>query len=136
MENLGFFDYVKKCYENYTNFKGRARRSEYWNFVVFYSAVLFILNLPFRPLSTNEAAATTNGSTLLIIFLIIGITFYFASLLPLLAVSVRRLHDVGRSGWFLLIGLIPVVNLWLLIEFCRDSEPLDNKYGENPKKDE
>ena len=73
--------------------------------------------------------------------IIFGIAFgplYFvyalAVLIPGLAVSVQRLHDVGKSGWFLFIVLIPIVGpIWLLILTCMDSQPGDNKYGPNPK---
>lgn len=119
---------------NYTNFKGRARRSEYWNFVFFVSTVLFVLDLPFGPFSVGESDA--NGNAFLIMLSILSIAFYLVSILPLLAVSVRRLHDRGRSGCFLLTAIIPILNLWLLFEFCRDSEPFANKYGENPKEQE
>ncbi|MFN3568205.1 MAG: DUF805 domain-containing protein [Caldimicrobium sp.] len=62
-------------------------------------------------------------------------SFYmFATLLPYLAVTVRRLHDVGKSGWWILISLVPFIGLiWLLVLLCTDSQPGENKYGPNPK---
>jgi uncharacterized membrane protein YhaH (DUF805 family) len=55
-------------------------------------------------------------------------------LVPSLAVGVRRLHDVGKSGWMLLVALIPLIGaIWLLILFCKDSQPQENKWGANPK---
>jgi uncharacterized membrane protein YhaH (DUF805 family) len=55
-------------------------------------------------------------------------------LVPSLAVGVRRLHDVGKSGWMLLVALIPLIGaIWLLILFCKDSQPKENKWGVNPK---
>ena len=65
---------------------------------------------------------------------VIYVVYSLFVLLPGLAVSVRRLHDVGKSGWFLLIALIPLLGaIWLLILMCTDGQPGDNKYGPNPK---
>lgn len=134
MENLSLFGYFVKCYKNYANFKGRARRREYWGFILFYYAVFFILRLPLMPLSDIETStAIGEGNTFILLLSVLSVIFYLVSLLPLLAVSVRRAHDVGRSGWFILIGLVPLLNLWLLIEFCSDSEPFENDYGKCPK---
>lgn len=68
-----------------------------------------------------------------------GVTFFsvvyaLALLVPGIAVGVRRLHDIGNSGWMLLVGLIPLIGaIWLIILFCKDSQPGANEYGENPK---
>lgn len=60
--------------------------------------------------------------------------YSLAVLLPGLAVAVRRLHDVGKSGWFILIALVPLIGaIWLLVLFCTDGQPGTNKYGPNPK---
>lgn len=134
MENLSLFGCFVKCFKNYANFKGRARRREFWGFMLFYYIIFFILYLPL--LSASEADTgydAENDNIMNLIFSILFILFYLVSLLPLLAVSVRRVHDVGRSGWFVLIGCLPVLNLWLLVEFCTDGEPFDNKYGNSPK---
>jgi uncharacterized membrane protein YhaH (DUF805 family) len=64
----------------------------------------------------------------------ITILYYFFILIPSLAVFVRRLHDVGKSGWFILISLIPLVGaIWLLVLVLTDSDTGDNEYGPNPK---
>lgn len=112
-------EYYKKYWANYVNFKGRARRSEYWypvlcNFVI--SLVLALL-------------------AQLVSFLgILGGIFSLAVVLPSLGVAVRRLHDVGKSGWWLLIGLVPLVGgILLLVWACTDSNPGENQYGPNPK---
>lgn len=107
-----------KCWKQYADFTGRARRTEYWMF------------------------ALVNFGIALLLELILGFTFlYFltyvyslAIFIPSLAVCVRRLHDIGRSGWWYLIGLIPVVGwIILIIWFCTDSQPGANKWGPNPK---
>jgi len=60
--------------------------------------------------------------------------YSLAVLIPSLAVTVRRLHDVGKSGWFILVGLIPLIgSIWLLVLFCTDSKPGENQYGPSPK---
>lgn len=162
MENLSSFGYIKKCYKNYANFNGRASRSEFWNFIFFYCVIFYVLRLPLKPLSETEiTSAIDNGNNLVWILStfssIFGVVFFFASLLPLLAVAVRRLHDVGRSGWFILVGIVPTFTLllpinstilsvliffvvlaseiWLLVMFCTKGKPYDNKYGkiENSK---
>ncbi len=118
-------DAVKSVYSNYFNFQGRARRSEYWWFYLFAVIVAVVFNV----IAVMGDALTMVGSVLYMIFLI-------ASIIPQLAVSVRRLHDTGRSGWWLLISLIPLVGAIVLIIFLvGDSQAGENKYGPNPKED-
>lgn len=98
--------------EKYCCFKGRARRSEYWYYSLFSSIVGLIL------LFNDYASAA----------------FSLATLLPSLGVSVRRLHDVGKSGWWILIALVPLLGaIYLIYLNILDSEPGTNEYGENPK---
>jgi uncharacterized membrane protein YhaH (DUF805 family) len=111
--------------KKYAEFGGRARRKEYWMFALF-NIVFFIVAI-----ILDNVLGTTIG------VLPYGV-FYFlyalAVLLPGLAVGVRRLHDVGKSGWMMLIGLIPLVGaIWLLVLACTDSQAGTNKWGENPK---
>ena len=107
MESMGFSQAVKSVFSNYANFSGRARRSEYWYFVLFS---LIISLIP-------------------IVNLIVGLI----SIIPGIAVCIRRLHDIGKSGWWLLLCLIPIVNLILLVWYCTDSQPGENQWGANPK---
>lgn len=111
--------------KNYAGFSGRARRKEYWMFLLFN--MIFLI----AAMIIDNVVGTTFGG------LPYGL-FYFlyalAVFLPGLAVGVRRLHDVGKSGWFMLIGLIPIVGgIWLLVLFCTDGNPGANEYGVNPK---
>ncbi len=116
---MNFMDAVKAVYTNYVGFQGRARRSEYWWFFLFYLIVYIVL---------YAVDLTVFGYPML------SGLFALASFLPSLAVGVRRLHDTGRSGWWLLIGLIPLVGFIVLIIFyVGDSQPGVNKYGPNPK---
>ena len=111
---MGAFDYFKNCItKKYADFNGRARRSEYWYFVLFYLIIYF-------GLIALTMAIPDIGS-------IITMVFALAMLVPNLAVAVRRMHDVGKSGWFI---LIPIYNLILTLT---DSQPGANEYGPNPK---
>ena len=112
-----FIEALKK----YAVFSGRARRKEYWMYALFIGIIYIVLAI------IAGASKSTAGLALL------GI-FYLAILLPSLAVGVRRLHDTGRSGWWLLFGIVPLVGgITLLVFSCLDSEPGPNKYGPNPK---
>ncbi len=117
----GFLTALKK----YAVFSGRARRSEYWYFVLFY--FLFAIGLALIDGITgtfNQAS----GMGLLSGLLTLGL------LIPSIAVSIRRLHDTDRSGWWLLIAFIPLIGAIVLLVFCvQDSSPGDNRFGANPK---
>jgi uncharacterized membrane protein YhaH (DUF805 family) len=118
---LGFGQAVRTCLGNYAVFAGRARRSEYWWFTLFgllASAAAAVLDVVAFPYSTVQPLST---------LLSLGL------LLPSLAVGVRRLHDTGRSGWWMLIGLLPVLGMIVLIVlFCQKSAPEPNRYGPAP----
>ena len=121
-------NYYLKVLRQYVDFKGRARRAEYWNFVLFSTLISIVLLLvDTYVLGTNPMAGESG---------IIGNLYSLAVFLPSLGVLVRRLHDVGKSGWFFLIVLIPLIGaIWLLILLFRDGEPGENKWGPNPKED-
>lgn len=109
----------------YAVFTGRSRRSEYWYFALFYFLILFALSIVDVVAGTMSADAE--------IGLFSGI-FGLAMVVPSIAVGVRRLHDIGKSGWWILIGFIPLVGwIILLVWACRDSQPGANAYGPNPK---
>lgn len=114
-----------KVLRQYGDFKGRARRMEYWMFVlfnVFISIILLIIDnlvgIAFKDIDYGP----------------LYLTYCLFIVMPSLAVAVRRLHDSGRSGWWILISLIPFLGgIWLLVLLLMDSDPGDNKYGPNPK---
>lgn len=115
-----YLDALKK----YVDFSGRARRKAYWFFVLFNLIISFVLGF----IDGLMGLASEGGVGLL------GGLYSLAVLLPGIAVSVRRLHDTGRSGWWLLIGFIPLIGVLVLIVFMvMDSEQGDNQYGPNPK---
>ena len=116
---MGFTEAVQTCFSKYATFSGRARRSEYWYFFLCYTILTGILSFLAR-----------NSTVLGYVSGVIEIALF----IPMLAVSVRRLHDIGKSGWFYLIGLIPLVGLIIMIVwYVRDSDPGQNMYGPNPK---
>lgn len=105
--------------KNYAGFSGRARRQEYWMFLLFNMIIAFVLGF-------IEGIFGSPG--------IIGMLYSLAVLIPSIAVSMRRLHDTGRSGWWMLIGFIPVLGaIVLLIFFVQDSMQGENQYGPSPK---
>ena len=117
-----------KVLKKYAVFSGRARRKEYWMFFLFN--FIFSLVASLIDLGIGLLTFAVFGLGLL------SILYALAVFVPGLAVSVRRLHDVGKSGWYLLINLIPIAGpLWFLVLACTDSQPGDNKYGPNPKEE-
>lgn len=108
-----------KVLKNYVGFQGRAGRKEYWMFVLIHFIVSIILSIV-------ESIIDLPG-------ILTGL-YGLAVLLPSLAVGIRRLHDTGRSGWWLFISLIPFIGSIILIVFaCQGSQENDNQYGSIPK---
>lgn len=107
------------CWKKYATFNGRARRKEYWMFILFNMLVAFGVNVV-------DAVLGMEG--------LLGGLYSLAVLIPGWAVFTRRMHDIGKSGWWWLIGLVPVVGAIVLLVFmCKDGQPGDNAYGPNPK---
>ena len=117
--------YLKVVRDNYANFEGRARRQEYWMFVLFN--FLFIVAIA---LVSGVLAGLLDAPGFMFLYII----YVLAVFIPSLAVAVRRLHDVGKSGWFYLISLIPLIGgIWLLILFVTEGDKGPNQYGPDPK---
>ena len=111
---------------NYANFNGRARRSEYW----YYTLFTIIVELVLTVIQKLTSGVPVVGLIVNILIVIIGLALF----IPGLALCFRRLHDTGRSGIWILIGLIPLIGeIILIVFFVQDSQPGDNKYGANPK---
>ena len=116
-----YLDVLKK----YAVFVGRARRKEYWMFVLFNLIIAMVLGFVDGMLGFGGANAPIGP---------LGGLYSLAVFLPSLAVSVRRLHDTGRSGWWLLVVFFPILGaLVLLFFFVQDSQAGTNAYGPNPK---
>ncbi len=156
IENLSVWGYFAKCFKKYASFSGRARRKEFWGFVLFYYIFYFGLAITGAIISVGSGDASgTAGSVLP------GL-WGFATLLPSLAVLIRRLHDVGKSGWIWLLPITPFIvmlfgiailvanetagavvivisaiamiptSIYLLVLCCTKGNPAENKYGPSP----
>lgn len=117
--------YKKVVFENYANFNGRARRSEYWYFALMNLIILIVAAV------LDNVLGLTFGA---LPYGYLYLAFALAVFIPGLAVAVRRLHDVGKSGWFYFIVLIPIVGaIWLLVLFFTEGTRGENQYGADPK---
>lgn len=108
-----------QAFKQYADFKGRARRKEYWMFILFNTILVFTL-------SFLEEVLSLTGTIVVI--------YTLAIMVPSTAVTARRLHDIGKSGWWQLISYIPLIGgIILLVWLCTDSEKGNNRFGPNPK---
>ncbi|WP_225029603.1 DUF805 domain-containing protein [Xinfangfangia pollutisoli] len=132
---MGFLEAVKHVYGNYLSFQGRARRSEYWWWVLFNILAMVLIAMIELTLGLGRGmmmagegmmSASYSGGPLSLIWALINF-------LPGLAVGVRRLHDTDKSGWWLLIGLVPLVGaIVLLVFFCSRGTAGPNRFGADP----
>ena len=114
---MSFTESVRSGFDNYVNFDGRASRPMYWWWVLFAILASIVGNILDAIIGAQ------------IFSILIGLALF----LPGLAVAVRRLHDTDRSGWWILIGLIPIIGFIVLIVFLvQKSDPADNQYGPPP----
>ncbi len=126
--NKYFVDTIKN---SYAKFDGRASRSEFWYFTLFY----FILSIILGSIDTYMINPMLGGTTLEsaqggILQFVVALGL----LIPAIALTIRRLHDTGKSGWWLLVALIPIVGALVLLYFyVMDSQVGENQYGVNPK---
>ncbi len=108
--------YLKVVRDNYANFNGRASRQEYWMF--------FLFNMIF-----------TVVAMVIDVFLGLGflnLIYMLAVMIPYIAVFARRMHDIDKSGWWILIGIIPLIGtIWLIVLLVKDSDPGENQYGQS-----
>lgn len=106
--------------ENYCNFRGRSSRSQYWWYILFVSILNNVVSFSDRLVGTDIAV---------VIMAVVSLALF----LPGLGVAVRRLHDIGKSGWWVLLGIIPIIGwIILLVWYCRESEMEENQYGPVP----
>ena len=151
---MGLVESLKTCLSKYATFKGRARRSEFWWWMVIVNGVIniyiqqifswklaalakFNSAIASAGLDTDFTAMQAQAESVdskFTVFMVIGVILMLLVLLPNIAVLVRRLHDVGKSGWFMLIALIPIIGSIILLIFnLKDSDPNPNQYGPSPK---
>lgn len=111
--------------KRYAEFNGRSRRKEYWMFTLYSLVIFMVLYI--------AGFVTIEKTGISMVFFGLAFIYALAILVPNLAVSVRRLHDIDKSGWFILLAFVPVVSLVLLVLFCLDGTPGDNRFGPSPK---
>jgi uncharacterized membrane protein YhaH (DUF805 family) len=105
------------AFKKYADFSGRARRQEYWMFILIYMIIYIVLAV------LDETVGT----------MVLGLVFILVTLIPSISIATRRLHDTGRSGWWQLIALIPLIGTIVLIVFLAQNSHDENAYGPNPK---
>ncbi|MFZ9935218.1 MAG: DUF805 domain-containing protein [Arenimonas sp.] len=110
-------EYFLSALKKYADFSGRARRKEYWMFILFYFIIYISLAIVDSLIGT----------------MFLALIFVLATLVPSISIAARRLHDTGRSGWWQLISLIPLIGAIVLIVFLVQDSHEENQYGPNPK---
>ena len=127
---MGFGEAVKSFWSHYSKFKGRSRRSEYWwiqLFLVLTNLAVAAIDLALMNGDVDRFIANGGGG-------IVGLIWILVTIVPALAVLVRRLHDTGKTGWWALIGFVPLIGgIVLLVFTVLDSDSGENKFGESPK---
>ncbi|PPU00798.1 DUF805 domain-containing protein [Xanthomonas arboricola] len=119
--------------KRYADFNGRSRRKEYWMFMLLQAIVLLVLGGIFGIAAALTGGESGPGALAWLVAAVIGIVV-LALIVPSIAVTVRRLHDQGKSGWFYLLSLVPYVGGFIVLVFmCLEGTPGPNEYGENPK---
>ncbi|MBR2590302.1 MAG: DUF805 domain-containing protein [Clostridia bacterium] len=128
-----FIDCIKLFFKNYVNFSGRSRRAEYWYLVLLNVAISLGLSI-FGSIITAIIRDASVTQVVSIIISVITIIWELACIVPSLALCVRRLHDIGKSGLYLLCILIPIAGpILLIVWYVKDSDPAPNEYGVSPK---
>ncbi len=130
---MSFTDAVSSGFRQYVGFSGRARRSEFWWWVLFTFLVAIVANLLDAILGTRIVLGEDGVVALVNVSVVSNLTS-LALFLPSLAMAIRRLHDSGRTGWWVLIALVPLVGfIVLLVFYLSDSQAGPNVHGPNPK---
>jgi uncharacterized membrane protein YhaH (DUF805 family) len=118
---MGYGQAIAAGYSNYFNFKDRSTRSAYWYFALFVGLGAFTTAIVDILLFGMKDVGPT------------GVIFQLATIIPIMSLSVRRLHDIGRTGWWVLLGVIPIIGWIVLMVFaCQPTVPQTNEYGPPP----
>ena len=129
--------YLKVMRDNYANFSGRARRKEYWMFTLFFFLITVVIYFLFALLAFFMAGDLINLMNIEWVPVVLGfstIIYFLIHLIPSIAVTVRRLHDTGKSGWLYLLTIIPYIGSLIIFIFTViEGDKGDNKYGPDPK---
>ena len=118
-EQFNMIDWFVKCLKNYANFSGRARRKEYWFFIVVQIGLIIIASI--------IDSVIFNGPSIFYALTVLGL------FIPSLSVAIRRMHDTGRSGWLTLISLIPLVGLIVIYWLASETKQETNQWGQPAK---
>ena len=134
---MSFPDAVRTCFSKYATFEGRAKRSEFWWWIVFQLivvAVPLLIGAMFLALAVPSGNGDPNGAMVALggIFYAIGGIASLALIVPTYAVGCRRLHDRGQSGWLQLLVLVPCGNIALIVLWALEGSTVDNAYGPVP----
>jgi uncharacterized membrane protein YhaH (DUF805 family) len=134
----GFGEAIRQAHRNRFTYRGRASRSAYWWYSLFgviitvacdvIFSVFLIANGAGSSAGSGQAQVTGAGHFIFLAVILLFLVLLWFLVLPGLALSVRRLHDIGRSGWWLLIGLVPFGSIVLLVFHCTDGTPGPNRY--------
>jgi len=127
-EELSLGKYFIKSLHSYVNFEGRARRKEYWGFILFTTIITLALGILQRILADKGFSSYSS------LLEILSILFWCAIIIPYFAVTIRRLHDINYSGWSFFWSFIPIIGgFYLIYLLCKDGDHGVNDYGDNPK---
>lgn len=130
---MNFQEAIKSCLSKYAEFKGRAPRSEFWFWYLFQFIAVIVAMILDNILGSDFSVDDGYGGETSLIYGYLYLAVVLGLFLPGLAVTVRRLHDIGKSGWNYLFILIPLVGpILLLVWFCKAGDGNDNQYGSNP----
>ena len=131
-ESTGLWSYfTRSLMANYANFRGRARRKEYWGYVLFYIIAAVVIGTV--ALFLDGSVGNLDGGEIPVVTLGLFGLFVLATFIPSLAITIRRQHDIGLSGWFYLLILIPYIGWLIILVFTLiPSQRHDNKWGPVP----
>ena len=113
------------CYKKYAVFRGRACRKEFWLFMLYF---LFCLYFPALLVDFNATSVTASEYIIFPLWILL----FLGNIIPSIAVAVRRLHDIDKSGWWYLFGYVPLLGLILFVFYCQKGTAGDNRFGSDP----
>lgn len=123
-----------KVLKNYAVFKGRTRRKEYWMSFLFFILFAIVFSNLDKILGTDFKFSKELGNRSMGFGYLYAL-YGFLMIIPIWAVTFRRLHDIGKSGWYIFLGIIPIIGaIWLIVLLCTDGNTGVNEYGTDPKK--
>jgi len=137
-QNFTLVSAYKNMFKKYADFSGRARRQEYWLATLANIIIVFAWVMLFAVFMSEDMTATEDESIMASfseygVMLVLLMVYGFVLLVPSYALMVRRLHDIGKSGWLAFLSFIPIGSVILFVFTCMDSQPGANMYGPNPK---